>query len=39
MLNYVVYTFYCVYDTSVCSLTRFVEKVPSGALFEVKQKI
>jgi hypothetical protein len=39
VLNYVAYTFYTTYGTLVCSLSRFVEKVSSEAMFEVKPKI
>jgi hypothetical protein len=38
VFNYVAYTFYYMFDTLVCSLTQFVEKVPFWALFEEKQK-
>jgi hypothetical protein len=38
VLNYVAYTYYYAYGTSVCYLTLFVEKVSFGTLFEEKQK-
>jgi hypothetical protein len=34
MFEYVAYTFYYAFDTLVCSLTLFEEKVPFRVIFE-----